>query len=282
MPDADADNSRPDEPGAPDPGVAAPHPAQAGPQGPDVDEAESADEPEPAEEPEPAIQAHALGLHLRTGWVFRHVTLTAHPGDAIEVVGSGGTGRSMLLLALVGRARHSTGGLTVLGHPVPTGRVGAAQARRVRRRTSVAQVGPPIELEGQQRVREAAAERRRWDHAHRREDVRTLAYDEAAALVGLAVDPHELVDELAAVDRTLLAVALALAAPHEVLVVDDVDHGLSEAEHRRVGDALADVAATGVVVVSAATRPSGAERARVLDMPIHDAVHAAAQVREVR
>jgi ABC-type branched-subunit amino acid transport system ATPase component len=267
----DADDSRPDEPGAPDPGVAAPHPAQAGPQEPDVDEAESADEPEPAEEPEPAIQAHALGLHLRTGWVFRHVTLTAHPGDAIEVVGSGGTGRSMLLLALVGRARHSTGDLTVLGHPVATGRAGAAQARRVRRRTSVAQVGPPVELEGQQRVREATAERRRWDHVHRREDVRTLAYDEAAALVGLTV-----------VDRTLLAVALALAAPHEVLVVDDVDHGLSEAEHRRVGDALADVAATGVVVVSAATRPSGAERARVLDMPIHDAVHAAARAREAR
>ncbi|RHA37531.1 ATP-binding cassette domain-containing protein [Cellulomonas rhizosphaerae] len=276
----DADDSRPDEPGTPEAGESAPDPAESGPQEPDVDEDESADEPEP--EPAPAIEAHALGLHLRTGWVFRHVTLTAHPGDAIEVVGSGGTGRSMLLLALVGRARHSTGDLSVLGRPVPTGRTGAAQARAVRRRTAVAQVGPPIELEGQQRVREAAAERRRWDHVHRREDVQTLGYDEAAALVGLAVDPHELVDELAAVDRTLLAVALALAAPHEVLVVDDVDRGLSEAEHRRLGDALADVAATGVVVISAATRPSGAELARVLDMPIHDAVHAAAQVRETR
>lgn len=258
---SDADDTRPDEPPVVEP------------------DADETDEPE---EPTPTVDAHAVGLNLRTGWVFRHVTLTAYPGEAIEVVGSGGSGRSMLLLALVGRARHTVGELHVLGTPLPTGRSGAAAARAVRRRTAVAQVGPPIELEGQQRVREATAERRRWDRLHRREDAALLGYDQSAELVGLAVAPDERVEELSAVDRTLLAVALALTAPHEVLVVDDVDRGLSEAEHRRVGEALADVAATGVVVVSAAARPSGAQRARVLGMPIHEAVHAAAEVREVR
>ncbi|WP_123369868.1 ATP-binding cassette domain-containing protein [Cellulomonas sp. PhB150] len=266
----DADDTRTDEQHAPEPEVA--DEPEAGLPEPDVE----------APEPAPVLEAHALGLHLRTGWVFRHVTVTAYPAEAIEIVGSGGTGRSMLLLALVGRARHTVGELAVLGHPVPTGRTGSRAARAVRRRTAVAQVGPPIELEGQQRVREANAERRRWDHVHRREEVRTLTYDEAADLVGLTVGPDERIEELATVDRTLLAVALALTAPHEVLVVDDVDLGLSQDEHRRVADALTEVAATGVVVVSAASRPSGAERARVLEMPIHEAVHAAAEAREAR
>lgn len=245
----------------------------------DADDTSRDEQPDAEPEAAPTLTTHALGLHLRTGWVFRHVTLAAYPGDAIEIVGSGGTGRSMLLLALVGRARHTAGELDVLGRHLPAGRAGASVAREVRRRTAVAQVGPLVELEGQQSVRQAVAERGRWDRLRRREEQRVLAYDEAAALVGLSVPPDERVEALAVVDRTLLAVALALGSPHEVLVVDDLDLGLGEAEHLRVAEALADVAATGTVVVSAASRPSGSTRARTYDMPVHDAIHAAQEVR---
>lgn len=222
----------------------------------------------------PVLAAHGLGLHLRSGWVFRHVTLDVAAGESVEIVGSGGTGRSMLLLALVGRARHSVGDLEVLGSRIATGRAGAGIARDVRRRTAVAQVGPLIELEGQHSVRQAASERSRWDRLRRREQDVVLPFDAAAELVGLDIRPDARVEELAAVDRTLLSVALALTAPHEVLVVDDPELGLSESEHLRVGEALVAVATGGVAVVAAGARPSGADGVRVVAMPQHDAAHA--------
>jgi len=234
----------------------------------------SDDEPPHAlpEPPAPMVDARGIGLRLRSGWVFRHMDVRATAGESVELVGSGGTGRSMLLLALVGRARHSDGVLDVLGTSLQPGRRGAAQARAVRRRTSVARIGPAIELDEQLTVAQSVSDRRRWDGA-------VTTFEEAAALVGLGVAGATRVEHLTAVDRTLLAVALALMAPHEVLVLDDADVGLSSDEHLRVGEALADVAATGVAVLSSAARPSGAARAAVVPMHAHRPVHAAQEAR---
>ncbi|MBD8058506.1 ATP-binding cassette domain-containing protein [Cellulomonas sp. JH27-2] len=232
----------------------------------------SSPEPEQPPAPRPLLDARGLGLRLRSGWVFRHMDVRATAGESVELVGSGGTGRSMLLLALVGRARHTDGDLDVLGTGLRPGWHGAAQARAVRRRTAVARIGPAVELDDQLTVAQSVSDRRRWDGA-------AATYDEAVALVGLELHGSTLVELLSAVDRTLLAVALALMAPHEVLVLDDADVGLSSEEHLRVGEALADVASTGVAVLSSAARPSGAARAVVVPVHAHQPVHAAQEAR---
>jgi ABC-type multidrug transport system ATPase subunit len=156
------------------------------------------------------ITADRLGLRTRRGWVFRGVDLDVRPGSVTALAGQAGSGRSMLLLTLAGRARPTEGRLTV----------DDTSARpRIRRLVSVARVTGATELEPELRicdhVREASLLAADVDH--------TWARD----VVGLAVDSGTLVGELAVDDAVLLSVALVLAAGPRAIVVDDVDSAAS-------------------------------------------------------
>jgi ABC-type multidrug transport system ATPase subunit len=187
-------------------------------------------------------------MRTSEGWVYRHVTVTAEPGDVLEVRGAGGTGRSMLLLTLVGRARPTAGTLTVLGHELPQG------SRAVRRLASVARLDDVIEPEDQQTVAQAFRERARWDRVHRAgQDGLSYRVDEARELTGLRAADDERVAGLPAVQRTLLAVALAVLARPRLLVLDDLDDGLPPDEQVVVWAALGLVAAADDCLAVATT-----------------------------
>ncbi|WP_197021540.1 ABC transporter ATP-binding protein [Cellulomonas sp. HZM] len=236
------------------------------------------DEPDEPDEPDdvasaPVVVARGLGLRLRTGWVFRHVDLDVDPGESVELVGSGGTGRSMLLLALVGRARFTAGSLRVLGAELSHARAGAGAARSVRARTSVARVLPQVEPQEWLTVGESARERSRWERGRPTDgNGAPLAFDEAARLVGLDAPRSTMVEHLGRLDQVRLALALALLAPHEVLVVDDLDRGLRADELRAAGETLAAIAATGVAVLATTSRESGSAT-RVVELPRTPAEH---------
>src|SRR5262245_53207204 len=59
------------------------------------------------------IEATGLGLRTRQGWIYRDVDLLLPAGSVAAIAGSAGSGRTMLLLTLAGRATPSSGELRV-------------------------------------------------------------------------------------------------------------------------------------------------------------------------
>jgi ABC-2 type transport system ATP-binding protein len=180
------------------------------------------------------ILAERLGMRTRHGWVFRDVDLALAAGSVTALAGPGGTGRSMLLLTLAGRARPTTGRLVIAGDE---------RRSRIRAAVAVARVTSAVELNPDLRV---------TDHIREAELLATdgLDYRWAASLLGLDVGPTTVVGDLPSDDATLLAVALVLGGRPRAIVVDDVDQAVTPAQQHRLWAALCEVGAAGIAVVS--------------------------------
>ncbi len=202
--------------------------------------------------------AEGLGLRTRRGWVFHDVDLAAPDPAALAVAGPPGSGRSMLLLALAGRAKPSAGTLTVAG---------TTRRAEIRRRVAVARVTGAVELDPDLRVadhrHEADLLSPGADHAWAA-DLVGLRVDGgadhawAADLVGLRVDGTTVTGDLAPDDAALLALALAAATRPAALVLDDVDLHTTPAQRRRIWSALTAVADAGITTIaSTVDEPEG-------------------------
>jgi len=179
------------------------------------------------------IEATGLGLRTRHGWVFRDVDLALPAGTVAALAGPSGSGRTMLLLTLAGRARPTAGTL----------RVGHTERRAdIRERVAVARATGAVELDPDLTVGDC------------RREAGLLFYGAdlgwAEDLVGLSIDGTTLVGDLAQDDRALFAVAVAAAGRPTALVLDDVDAHTTPDEQRRVWAALAAVAAAGITSVA--------------------------------
>lgn len=204
--------------------------------------------PELPAAPEPLIVADGLGLRTRRGWVYRDVDLALPDDSVTALAGPAGSGRSMLLLTIAGRARPGEGRLSVAG---------STDRRRIRRAVAVARVTAAAELEPELRVADHVREATLLN--------RTLDFRWAGERVGLDVDSGTLVADLATDDAVLLAVALALATRPTAIVVDDVDIAATPDQQTRIWRALRG---TGVAVVASTVdgAPARAEGATVVAM----------------
>jgi ABC-2 type transport system ATP-binding protein len=205
---------------------------------------------------EPVVNARQLSLRTKRGWVFRDVDLALARGETLAVAGPAGSGRSMLLLTLAGRAKPTGGSLDVAG---------TARRAKIRTVASVARITGAVELEPDLRVIDHVRELRLLSH-------RELNYRHAAELVGFTADGTTLVGDLTSDEATLFAVALAVTGSPQLLVVDDADVGATLEQQQRIWSALLGVGSTGIVVV-ASTVDGGiaaAHGARVLNLPVHD------------
>jgi ABC-2 type transport system ATP-binding protein len=190
------------------------------------------------------VEAVGLGLRTRQGWVFREVDLALPAGSVGVIAGPAGSGRTMLLLALAGRARPTTGTL----------RVGAAERPAdIREQVTVARATGAVEPDPDLTVGDS------------RREAGLLFYgadlDWAEDLVGLDVDSATVVGDLARDDRALFALALAAATRPAAVVLDDVDLHTSPDQQRRIWAALHAVAAAGITAVAStvdATLAAGA------------------------
>lgn len=195
------------------------------------------------------IESSGLGLRTRQGWVYREVDLSVPPGSLAAIAGPAGSGRTMLLLTIAGRAKPSTGELRV-----------ARAVRRgdIRREVSVARATGAVEPDPDLTVGDS------------RREAGLLFYgadlDWAERLVGLDLDGTTVVGDLAPDDAALFAVALAAAARPAVVVLDDVDAHATAAQQRRVWDALGAVAEAGITVVATTIDPSPADDVLVYDL----------------
>lgn len=176
------------------------------------------------------LRAAGLGLRTKRGPVFEGLTLDVPAGSVVALCGPAGSRRSMALLALAGRAATTSGSLVVAG---------ATAMPAIRRLVAVARIGGAVELEPDLTVGDLVRERRLFG-----------ARGEAPAF-----DPHAVVGDLPALDALLLAVALAAMEEPAVVVVDDVDLGLDDADRAAAWESL--VAAGLTVVATAAQPPAG-------------------------
>ena len=195
------------------------------------------------------IEATGLGLRTRQGWVFRDIDLAVPEGSVAAIAGPAGSGRTMLLLTLAGRAKPSTGDL----------RVGDAVRRAdIRGQVSVARVTGAVELDPDLTVGDS------------RREAGLLFYgadlDWAEKLAGLDIDGTTLIGDLAPDDAALFAVALAAAARPAAVVLDDVDPHTTPDQQRRIWAALAAVADAGITTVASTIDASLADGALVYDL----------------
>jgi ABC-2 type transport system ATP-binding protein len=207
--------------------------------------------PVPSEQP--LLVAEGLGLRGGRGWVYRDIALRVPPGGLAAVAGPAGSGRTMLLLTLAGRAKPKTGLLTVAGDTA---------VRSIRRAVAVARITGAAELEPDLRVR---------DHAHELRSLLGRGVDFAAArsTVGLTAPDDALVADLDTVQATLLAVTLAVAAGPRAVVLDDLDRDTTPAQTDTLWAALRDLTQFDIAVIASCTDPGPAEAhgAEVLHLP---------------
>lgn len=198
-------------------------------------------EPDPGTEPAPpppVLRAERLGLRGGRGWVFRDLSLIIPPHAVGAVCGPAGSGRTMALLALSGRAVAMEGALTVAG---------ASTLPAIRARTSVARIGGAIAPEPDLRIR---------DHVREREVFgATGDLGRSAAALGVALHADTVFGDLGALDAFLCAVALAAMDEPALVVVDDVGLGLDDRERALAWQGLARLAAQGPAVLAAAVEP---------------------------
>ncbi|HEX3781676.1 MAG TPA: ATP-binding cassette domain-containing protein [Pseudonocardiaceae bacterium] len=204
---------------------------------------------------DPVVTARQLSLRTKRGWVFRDVDLTLGEGETLALAGPAGSGRSMLLLTLAGRAKPTSGSLDVAG---------AARRGRIRTVASVARITGAVELEPDLRVIDHVREVQLLSH-------RALDYRHAAELVGFTADGTTFVGDLSADEATLLAVALAVTGQPKLLVLDDADVGATPDQQHRIWAALVGLRSAGIAVV-ASTVDGGIAAdhgARLLTLPVH-------------
>ncbi|HOA26783.1 MAG: ATP-binding cassette domain-containing protein [Propionibacteriaceae bacterium] len=200
--------------------------------------------------PRPLVVAKGLALRTPRGHVFNPVTATVPRGSVAAVAGGDGTGKSALLLALTGRMRGITGGLTVDGVDA------VAHPGRVRAATSVARISDLVATEPMLSLEDCITERTLADAAPAR--ARHANYLHVALLLGLDAPRDTLFGQLSPADQTRAAVALASIRPSRLIVVDDLDRETTLADQAALWAGLLDLAAEGVTVVA-----STSERAAV-------------------
>ncbi len=204
------------------------------------------------EQPTPVVEAEHLGLVGPEGPVLTDVSLAVRPARTTLVVGSSGTGRSSLLLALTGRMRGTTGVLRHQGRTVRSGR----ELRALRRASAVARASTFVVPEGRLSVAESVSERALLDGVRPGAAERAVAA--AEELLDVRLERAVLVERLPAYEATALCVALALVRPAGLVVLDDLDADLDLADQRRLVGGLVRVAATGPAVLATTTEPRAA------------------------
>lgn len=181
-------------------------------------DAEPAMQPTAAQDsPVPALSVQGLGLRTNRGWAYRGLDLEIHPGEVMLLTGAAGSGRTSALLALADRF-VITEGTRQAGSRVALGLVPGVNEPEPALTVSE-HVGERLRLLGHSRF---------W---HRRPK------DE----------PNTLVRDLSPLERHRLMLRLALLEEPDVLLVDDIDVGLTPDETSALLDELA---ATGCAVVA--------------------------------
>ncbi|MFF1339431.1 sugar ABC transporter ATP-binding protein [Streptomyces sp. NPDC058290] len=186
--------------------------------------------PPPRSGAEPLVRIRGLGKRFGGTVALDGVGLDVHRGSVLALLGPNGAGKSTLIKVLAGVHRADTGEVTVAGHPL-----GSDAARR-----AMSFIHQDLGLVEWMTVAENIAlgtgyPRRRglisW-----RETRRNCA--EALRIVAGHLDPDARIVDLAPAERSLVAIARALARRAELFVLDEPTATLPAADCARLFDVL--------------------------------------------
>ncbi len=225
--------------------------------------------PEATTTTELAIEATALQLDGRRGRIFGPVDLAIEPGTLNLITGRAGSGKTSLLLTLVGRMKPNRGSkLTVLGRRLP------ARAAGVQHRSAAVGIHGLDDLDEEvtigATVREREAWLAPWYKIVRTPDDRRIA-EICAPVFGDTPTPRakQFVHELDEADNLLLRIALALLSEPELLVIDDIDALHDTDSRRRVWEALHGLTDSGLTILVSAAGAGELSRLGWAVLPTH-------------
>jgi ABC-2 type transport system ATP-binding protein len=203
---------------------------------------------------QPLVLAQGLTLRTRRGVVYENVDLALQPGGLAAVVGPSGSGRTALLLSLAGRIRFTEGSAAVCGLDV------ARDARKVRRLVGL---GVIPDVNGLDDTTTIGAQVKAELILHR------LPHDERAVRhllesFRIEAEPGTSIGDLGRGEQILLGAGLGLLHKPPVLMVDEADLNLTQAEQAEVWSVLRGVAAGGTAVVASCVEAPAPGRADVV------------------
>jgi ABC-type multidrug transport system ATPase subunit len=175
------------------------------------------------------------------GVIFGPVSVAVARGELVAVAGPGGSGRTALMLALAGRFALVGGSVVVDG------------VADVRQAVAVARAGDAVTLDELWTVGDAIAHRGVLAGRGVEAGVRARV-----ARAGLELSSSAPLWSLSAFETMVLDLALAAAEDTPVVVIDDVDRGLTPGDERRAWIALEALAGDGRAVVGATHDASAA------------------------
>ena len=182
-------------------------------------------------------------LHVRYGAVdaVRGLSLEVKPGEIVGLIGPNGAGKSSTLHAIMGAAPVAGGRITLDGRPL-----------RGRRSEDVARAGVALVPEGRRIFAELTVEEnlRLGLAARRKAGGAEEAFERAFTLFPVIRDfRRRQAGGLSGGQQQQLAIARALVAEPDVLLLDEPSLGLAPRIVDVVFDALAEIRASGLAVL---------------------------------
>ncbi|HEY7199940.1 MAG TPA: ABC transporter ATP-binding protein [Candidatus Dormibacteraeota bacterium] len=190
----------------------------------------------------PLLVAEAVRHRFGALTVLDGVTFAVVPGEAVGIVGPNGAGKTTLLNVLAGSLRPSEGVVRFRGADVTRSgaatrcRLGVGRSHQVPRPFGEMTVFENVLVGATAggRVRAAEASRLGLDVLER---------------CGLAALANRRAESLGLLDRKRLELARALATGPEVLLLDEIGGGLTDAEAGELLDTVGAVRRAGVAIV---------------------------------
>ncbi|WP_287015152.1 ATP-binding cassette domain-containing protein [Gordonia sp. (in: high G+C Gram-positive bacteria)] len=173
-----------------------------------------------ADEGDVLLHAEEIGVRASWGRIFGPTSLSVRAGGVTVLAGSGGRGRTALLLTLAGRMRPSTGTLTAFGR--------ANDAHHLFSQAAIADIDEVDGIDQTIRVSDVVTEQIRWAapwyrwvRPSRQEDLERLC----APVFGNFALPamKDYVEELPELTAALFRIAMANIRRPPLLVVGGVD-----------------------------------------------------------
>jgi ABC-2 type transport system ATP-binding protein len=186
-----------------------------------------------------AVQTHGLTKRFGSQVAVNDVDLSVPRGAVYGFLGPNGSGKTTTIRMLLGLVTPSAGTREVLGLPIPQ-RAGEALHR----------VGSLVEGPAFHPYLSGRANLLRLDAADVRADPRTAAHRVDAALdrVGLLAAATKRYRAYSLGMRQRLAIAAALLAPRDLLVLDEPTNGLDPQGTREVRSLIGSLAGEGTTV----------------------------------
>ena len=186
------------------------------------------------------LEAESASVVLDGATLLPRTSLRADPGECVAVLGANGAGKTTLLRVLAGRMRLTTGSATLRGAPLDEIR------REIRREIAalidVPTLYPDLTLRENLALIEAA-----WSGEGRGSGLGASAL-EVFGLTGLAT---RFANELSSGQRQLVSLAVTLARPANVLLLDEPEQRLDPDRKDMVAEAVLAARSRGAAVVFA-------------------------------